>query len=90
LLPQRHSGADNYYRRGVAGATPYRAGEKTFVIEAHNTSPANRYIQSATFNGKPLNQWWIRQRDLINGGRLVLNLGPKPNKNWAKGCPLPE
>lgn len=65
-------------------------GGKTLVIEARNASPANRYIQSATFNGKPLNQWWIRQRDLIQGGRLVLQLGPAPNKNWAKGCALPN
>jgi predicted alpha-1,2-mannosidase len=65
-------------------------GGKTFVIEAHNASTANRYIQSASLNGRPLNQWWIRQRDVLQGGRLVLELGPVPNKNWAKDCPLPE
>jgi predicted alpha-1,2-mannosidase len=65
-------------------------GGKTLIIEAHNASFANRYIQSATFNGKPLNQWWIRQRDLIKGGKLIVELGPTPNKDWAKGCPLPD
>src|SRR5208282_2967781 len=65
-------------------------GGKTFTIEAHNASFSNRYIQSATLNGEPLNQWWIRQRDLIQGGRLVLELGPMPNKNWATRCPLPD
>jgi predicted alpha-1,2-mannosidase len=64
-------------------------GGKTFTIEAHNTSPENIYIQSATFNGKPLNQWWIRQRDVIKGGKLVLNMGPTPNMDWARDCPLP-
>jgi predicted alpha-1,2-mannosidase len=63
-------------------------GGKTLVIEAHSTSRANSYIQSATFDGKPLNQWWIRQSELIKGGRLVLELGSIP-KNWAKGCSLP-
>lgn len=61
-------------------------GGKTLVIEAHHASPANCYIQSATFNGKPLNQWWIRRKDLIKGGKLVFDLGPNPNENWAKGC----
>jgi predicted alpha-1,2-mannosidase len=65
-------------------------GGKTFVIEAHHASPGNVYIQSATFNGKPLNQWWVRQSDLIKGGRLVLELGPTPNKNWAAGCSPPR
>ncbi len=65
-------------------------GGKTLVIEAHNASPANCYLQSATLNGKPLNRWWVRQSDLIKGGRLVLKLGSTPNKNWANGCPLPN
>lgn len=65
-------------------------GGRAFTIEAHNVSPENIFIQSATFNGKPLNQWWIRQKDVIKGGNLVLNLGPEPNKDWAKDCPLPN
>ncbi|MGH7952442.1 MAG: glycoside hydrolase domain-containing protein [Limisphaerales bacterium] len=70
--------------------SPKYYGGKTFTIEAHNASLANRYIQSAIFNGKPLNQWWIRQKDFIKGGQIVLELGPTPNKNWAKECPLPD
>jgi predicted alpha-1,2-mannosidase len=65
-------------------------GGKTFTIEARNVSPENIYIQSAEFNGKPLNQWWIREKDVLKGGDLVLDLGPEPNKDWAKGCPLPN
>jgi predicted alpha-1,2-mannosidase len=63
---------------------------KTFTIEARHASRANIYIQSATLNGRSLNRWWIRQKDLLNGGRLVLELGPTPNTEWAKGCPLPD
>ena len=65
-------------------------GGKTFTIETHNVSPENIYIQSATFNDKPLNQWWIPEKDVLNGGHLVIELGPEPNKDWAKGCPLPN
>ncbi len=62
---------------------------KDFVIEAPNASPANCYIQSATLDGKPLNQWWIAWQDVVKGGKLVLDLGPEPSEKWAKDCPLP-
>lgn len=65
-------------------------GGKTFVIEAPQASPANCYIQSATLNGKPWNQWWIPWQDVKHGGKLELELGPEPNKLWAKDCPLPD
>lgn len=58
------------------------AGE-TFVIEAENNSPQNMYIQSATLNGKPLNQPWFYHRDIQNGGSLRLVLGPQPNQQWG-------
>ena len=61
---------------------------KTFVIEARNTSRTNRYIQSATLNGRPLKEWWIRWRDVVSGGKLELEMGPTANKNWAnEGSP---
>ncbi len=65
-------------------------GGKTFTIEARNASRANRYIQSANLDGKPLERWWIRQKEVLEGGRLVLELGPSPSEGWAKGCPLPD
>ena len=58
-------------------------GAKTFTIEAKNTSDVNRYVQSATFNGKPLNKPWIYHQDLVNGGTLVLQMGPQPNTGWG-------
>ncbi|OQP45297.1 alpha-1,2-mannosidase [Niastella yeongjuensis] len=56
---------------------------KTFVIEAKNTSDANRYIQSAELNGKPLNKPWFYHTELVQGGKLVLTMGPVPNKSWG-------
>ena len=56
---------------------------KEFVIEAKNTSIQNKYIQSATLNGKPLNQAWINHSDIVAGGKLVFQMGSRPNKNWA-------
>jgi predicted alpha-1,2-mannosidase len=65
-------------------------GGKTFTIETHHGSRANIYIQSATLDGKPLDRWWLRQKELLKGGHLVLDLGPTPSPDWAKASPLPD
>ena len=65
-------------------------GGKSFTITAKNASKENKFIQSARLNGKPLNQWWITQKDILSGGHLDLVLGPTPNQEWAKGCPFPK
>ncbi len=56
---------------------------KTFEIAANHNSEANLYIQSATLNGKPWNKPWFSHSDIENGGKLVLNMGPAPNKQWG-------
>lgn len=60
----------------------YYSGRE-FVIEARNNSPENTYIQSATFNGQPLDKPWIYHSDAVKGGNLILRMGPKPNTNWG-------
>jgi predicted alpha-1,2-mannosidase len=78
------------YPKVVLHLSKEQYGGKTFTIEARHASRANTYIQSARLNGRPLDRWWIRQKDLLKGGRLVLELGPAPNTEWARGCPLPD
>lgn len=56
---------------------------KSFTIIARNNSKTNRYIQSATLNGKVWNKPWFSHTDLINGGELELVMGPVPNKKWG-------
>lgn len=51
---------------------------KQFVIEAHNNSKQNVYIQSATLNGKVYTHNWIKHLDITNGGTLHFEMGPKP------------
>jgi predicted alpha-1,2-mannosidase len=55
----------------------------TFEIKAHNVSADNKYIQSATLNGEILNTPWITHEAVNNGGKLVLEMGPKANKSWG-------
>jgi predicted alpha-1,2-mannosidase len=63
--------------------TIHLGGGKDFAIVANNNSAKNIYIQSATLNGKPLNRPWFSHSDMANGGRLVFQMGPAPNKNWG-------
>lgn len=60
----------------------YYQGEQ-FVIETRNNSSSNKYIQSATLDGEVLNQSWFYHKDLIDGGRLVLEMGDAQNTKWA-------
>ena len=59
------------------------ANGKIFEIEAPNASAENKYIQSATLNGKPWDKPWFSHEDLENGGRLVIEMGPKANRSWG-------
>ncbi len=56
---------------------------KTFEIEARNASVENKYIQSATLNGEKLDKPWITHEAIINGGKLVFEMGPVANKKWG-------
>ena len=58
-------------------------GGKNFVIEAINCSHDNKYVQSATLNGKEWNKPWFAHDDIKDGGKLVLVMGNKANKSWG-------
>jgi predicted alpha-1,2-mannosidase len=55
----------------------------SFSIIAENTSDKNRYIQSATLNGKAFNRTTISHKELIQGGTLHFIMGDTPNKKWG-------
>lgn len=63
---------------------------RKLVIETKNNSKSNYYIQSAVLNGKPLNNCWLYQSVLMQGGKLVFTMGNKPNKNWGTKVPPPS
>jgi len=60
-------------------------GGKTFVIEAKNASKENKYIHSAILNGKNLTSWRFGQKEVVEGGRLILEMKSFPNKNLFMG-----
>ena len=77
--------ASPLYRRSVIHLGGRYGRGKDFVIEAHNTSRRNIYVQSATLNGKPLHSFHFPASELLRGGKLVLEMGPLPNKQWGVG-----
>ena len=64
---------------------------KTFSIEANNVSAENIYIQSVTLHGKAYAKNYIKHTDIVKGGKLVLEMGNKPNHTWgstAQAAPI--
>jgi predicted alpha-1,2-mannosidase len=56
---------------------------KTLALIARNNSATNRYIQSATLNGKPWTKPWFRHADIAGGGTFEFVMGPEPNTGWG-------
>jgi predicted alpha-1,2-mannosidase len=57
-------------------------GDK-FTILADRVSTKNKYIQSASLNGKPSVKPWFRHADIVNGGSLILEMGDIPSLSWG-------
>jgi predicted alpha-1,2-mannosidase len=66
-------------------------GGKIFQIVAENFTRdrTNRYVQSATLNGQPLDNAWFRHAQIANGGTLDLVMGPTPSR-WGTATPPPS
>lgn len=56
---------------------------KVFQIIANNVSETNFYIQSAKLNDQPFNRSWFSHEEILAGGKLTFEMGPKPNTEWA-------
>jgi len=67
-------------------------GGKRLHLVAHKAGAdgLNRYIQSATLNGKSLNRAWLRHAEIVNGGELELQMGPAPSETWGTAEPPPS
>lgn len=54
----------------------------TFAIDAAEVNDTNKYVQSVTLNGSPLDAPVFHHSDLRAGGSLVFAMGPKAS-GWA-------
>lgn len=59
---------------------------ESFVVAAANVSRESLYIQSTTLNGKPYGSSFLTHADLMEGGKLSIEMGPEPNKQWASNA----
>ena len=58
------------------------SGKELHII-AKGSSRENKYIQSATLNGKTWDKPWFSHEDIKDGATLVLEMGSQPNKQWG-------
>jgi predicted alpha-1,2-mannosidase len=62
----------------------YKAGNqsKQLVIIANRISEENKYIQTVRLDGKIIDHPFISHSQIINGKKLVFEMGPLPNTEW--------
>ena len=53
---------------------------KTFTVQAQGLSEENKYVESVSLNGKPLEGFTIRHEDIVAGGLLQFQMTDKPKK----------
>ncbi|WP_316838505.1 GH92 family glycosyl hydrolase [Pedobacter gandavensis] len=82
IKPAYELGSPRYPKATIKLNHQYNRGAE-FIIEAKNASKNNKYIQSATLNGKPIQSFRIPQSTVLKGGRLVLTMAAEPNKQWG-------
>ena len=62
---------------------------KTFRVIAENVSDRNAYVQSATLDGRPLNDPLITWEQIQSGATLTFRMGPKPSRWGSDWQPAP-
>lgn len=60
------------------------------AVRCRNYSPENKYIQSASLNGEPLDRCWFSHDEIASGGVLEFVMGNRPAKDWAAGSVPPS
>ncbi len=65
----------------IKNATLHLDNGKILHISAPGNSAENVFIQKVSFNGARLTTPFIEHEQLLLGGNLVFEMGPKPNKN---------
>lgn len=79
--PVYATGSPLFAKASITLDKPYKKG--IFTVIAKNASLKNKYIQSATLNGKPLKEPFISHADIVNGSTLVFVMGAQPNRKWG-------
>ena len=71
-------------------ATINLESNKKFTVVANNISEVNKYIYSATLNGKELARTFIYHEEIMNGGTLTFNMTNSPSDWGTKDASIPK
>ena len=79
-----NAGQDFYYIGSpiFSRSTIDLGNNRKFVIEAVSASGANKFVQSARLDGKPIARAWLKHSEISKGGKLVLQMSDRAS-NWA-------
>jgi len=61
-----------------------RSNGKTTYINSLGTSNEKRYVQSVSYNGKQLNQFYLDHKMFADGGTITFEMGEEPNNELGK------
>jgi predicted alpha-1,2-mannosidase len=54
-----------------------------FHLTVHNNNNENKYIQKITLNGADYNRSYILYQDIMKGGEMEIEMGPRPSPSWG-------
>lgn len=79
------STTDNYYLHGtrLKKISFHLENGKELTVTSENVGTLNIYVQSATWQGKPLNSCRLTHAQITEGGALHFVMGDKPSE-WAQ------
>lgn len=78
INPQFQVGSPLFDKVTIKLNRKYYKGKK-FTIKTENNSSSNIYIQSIGLKGKELKSVFVPFQEVVNGGKLVIELGKEPN-----------
>lgn len=80
-----YSTTENYYLHGTrVKEITFRLGNgNVFKVTGENVGGKNIYVQSASWQNRPLNQCKLTHSDILCGGELHFVMGDKPS-DWAR------
>ena len=61
----------------------------TLTIDAPGTSPARRYVASASIGGRPIRRAWLTRAAIARGGSLRFAVSARPTR-WGTGLAPPS
>ena len=76
---------ENYYLHGtrLEKITFRLSNGREFVVTGEGLDKGSIYVQSATYQGKPLNECKLTHGQILEGGELHFVMGDTPS-DWAR------